>query len=101
MDFSDKKLMCKDCGKEFIWSQGEQKFFADKGFINPPIRCSDCRKKKKSGGAPNNDRTNQAPRELFQIKCSSCSKESEIPFKPQNPDNILCSECFEKSLTQK
>lgn len=98
MSFIDKKLVCKDCGKEFVWSAGEQKFFADKGFTNAPIRCADCRKKKKEGTS---DKTSQISQVLQQIKCKNCGKTSEIPFQPRNPDNILCSECFEKSLTQK
>ena len=42
----DKKLVCKDCGKEFIFKVGEQQFFADKGFPDP-IRCPECRLKRK------------------------------------------------------
>lgn len=44
----DKKLICKDCGKEFIFTVGEQTFFKEKGFTNEPVRCMDCRKAKKS-----------------------------------------------------
>ena len=28
----DKKIICKDCGKEFIFTVGEQEFFKEKGF---------------------------------------------------------------------
>ena len=34
MDFQDKTLVCKDCGKEFVFSAGEQAFYAEKGFEN-------------------------------------------------------------------
>jgi hypothetical protein len=30
MEFQDKTLTCMDCGTEFIWTAGEQLFFADK-----------------------------------------------------------------------
>jgi hypothetical protein len=30
MEFQDKSLRCVDCGSEFIWTAGEQLFFADK-----------------------------------------------------------------------
>lgn len=30
MDFQDKTLVCKDCGKEFVFSAGEQAFYAEK-----------------------------------------------------------------------
>lgn len=43
---SDITLKCKDCGKEFIFTEGEQKFYEEKGFTNP-IRCNECRKAKK------------------------------------------------------
>lgn len=44
---ADKTLTCKDCGAEFIFSEGEQAFYQEKGFENEPQRCPDCRKAKK------------------------------------------------------
>lgn len=44
----DKKIVCKDCGTEFVWSVGEQEFYASKGFTNAPVRCPKCRKEKKA-----------------------------------------------------
>jgi len=44
---SDKNLNCSDCGAEFVFTQGEQDFYAEKGFTNEPRRCPDCRKQKK------------------------------------------------------
>ncbi|MEG1394389.1 MAG: zinc-ribbon domain-containing protein [Clostridia bacterium] len=43
----DKTLVCKDCGKEFVFTVGEQQFYQEKGFTNEPQRCPDCRKAKK------------------------------------------------------
>jgi hypothetical protein len=43
----DRPLICKDCGREFIFTVREQEFFKEKGFGNDPVRCSDCRKAKK------------------------------------------------------
>ena len=48
MENSDKNIICKDCGAEFIFTVGEQEFYASKGFENAPIRCSDCRKARKA-----------------------------------------------------
>lgn len=42
----DRTLTCKDCRKEFIFTVKEQEFFLSKGFPDP-IRCSDCRRKRK------------------------------------------------------
>lgn len=44
---ADKTLVCKDCGKEFVFTEGEQAFYEEKGFTNEPARCPDCRKAKK------------------------------------------------------
>ena len=58
MEFQDKSLNCVDCGAEFIWTAGEQLFFADKNFKNEPKRCKSCKAKRASrpasggGGRP-------------------------------------------------
>lgn len=43
----DKTLTCKDCGAEFVFTVGEQEFYAEKGFENDPVRCPACRKARK------------------------------------------------------
>ncbi len=43
---SDIVLTCKDCGKEFTFTEGEQQFYQEKGFSNP-VRCAECRKARK------------------------------------------------------
>ena len=37
--YEDKTLVCKDCGKEFVWTAGEQEFYASRCFDNQPQRC--------------------------------------------------------------
>ena len=44
---SDITLTCKDCNSEFVFSEGEQAFYAEKGFENDPVRCPECRKARK------------------------------------------------------
>lgn len=44
---ADKTIVCKDCGNEFVFTEGEQEFYKEKGFENEPQRCPDCRKKRK------------------------------------------------------
>ncbi len=44
---ADKNLICKDCQKEFVFTEGEQEFYREKGLTNEPQRCPDCRKQKK------------------------------------------------------
>ena len=31
--FEDKTLKCKECGAEFVFTAGEQEFYAEKGFL--------------------------------------------------------------------
>ena len=44
----DKTIVCKDCGNEFVFTVGEQEFYAEKGFTNEPVRCKECRANKKN-----------------------------------------------------
>lgn len=47
MEKTDKTIVCKDCGKEFTFTVGEQEFYESKGFTNEPVRCKECRDKRK------------------------------------------------------
>jgi len=97
MSFQDKTLTCRDCGKDFTWTKGEQEFFAQKGFDKPPIRCMDCRKKKKEG---RQQKPQSVKEEFHTITCSKCQKTTEVDFRPRSSGEILCSECFEKQLNE-
>jgi DNA-directed RNA polymerase subunit RPC12/RpoP len=44
----DRTIVCKDCGKEFVFTEGEQAFYKEKGFENDPVRCPECRKARKA-----------------------------------------------------
>lgn len=87
--FEDKTLTCKDCGQEFVWTAGEQDFYAQKGFDNPPSRCRVCRGKYKAA-------REQFGRVETKITCKTCGKESTVPFVPRDPSTVLCRECFQK-----
>ena len=54
-EYTDMVLTCKDCGAEFVFSAGEQAFYAEKGFENKPVRCPDCRKARKQQAANHNN----------------------------------------------
>ena len=32
--YEDKTLVCKECGQEFVFTAGEQEFYAERGFQN-------------------------------------------------------------------
>ena len=89
MTFEDKTLVCKDCGKEFTFSAGEQEFYAEKGFENEPVRCRDCRDKRRR----NRDGEH---RQMFTVTCADCGKETEVPFEPKNDRPVYCRDCFSK-----
>ena len=65
--FEDKTLVCKDCGKEFVWTAGEQEFYASRGFENQPQRCKPCRDARKA---------------------------CKVPFQPREDRPVYCSDCF-------
>ena len=54
--YTDKTLVCKDCGREFVFSASEQEFYAEKGFENEPQRCRDCRAARKANRGQGNGR---------------------------------------------
>lgn len=45
---SDEQLQCSDCGNWFVFTERDQKFFAEKNFSKPK-RCKACRIKKRVG----------------------------------------------------
>ncbi len=84
--FEDKTLTCKDCGNDFVFTAGEQEFYAEKGFVNEPQRCKECRDKRKAAA--------RAPRELHDAVCANCGAECKVPFVPNGDRPVYCSECF-------
>ena len=94
MEFQDRILRCVDCGAEFVWTAGEQQFFADKNFKNEPKRCRACKSARTSrpvaGSAPV-----ARTRVETQTRCSACGKETTVPFKPTQGRPVYCKECFQ------
>jgi CxxC-x17-CxxC domain-containing protein len=86
MEFQDKVLRCVDCGKDFIFTAGEQLFFHDKQFHNDPKRCKAC-KLKRGGGS--------SVRAETRTHCSVCGQETTVPFRPTQGRPVLCRSCFE------
>jgi CxxC-x17-CxxC domain-containing protein len=98
MEFQDKVLVCRECNKEFLFSAGEQAFYAEKGFQNEPTRCRNCRATRKGPGPVTSD--GGAPRQLFSAVCSECGKDTQVPFKPTAGKPVYCRECFQKRGTR-
>jgi CxxC-x17-CxxC domain-containing protein len=87
-EFVDETLVCKECGNEFVFTAGEQKFYKEKGFMNKPKSCKACRDAKKNAG--------RAPREYFTTVCAKCGGEAKVIFQPSNDRPVYCSACFEE-----
>ena len=63
--YTDKTLVCKDCGREFVFSASEQEFYGQ------------------GNGRP-----------MFDAVCAECGKPCKVPFEPRNDQPVFCSECF-------
>lgn len=98
----DQWIKCVDCGEEFLFTAGEQAFYASKGLTNAPTRCKKCRDARKlsraeSGGGAG--RGAGAPRggtrEMHTAVCSHCGIETQVPFAPVSSRPVFCRDCFE------
>ena len=93
MDFTDKTLVCRDCSQNFIFTAGEQGFYLEKGLLNEPQRCPDCRANRRrertaTGGGPT------AAKESSTITCANCGREATVPFVPRLDRPVYCADCF-------
>ena len=86
--YQDKTLTCKDCGAEFLFTEREQEFYAERGFQNEPSRCKTCRDARKSTTGMN------APREMHDVTCDECGAATQVPFKPTAGRPVYCRDCF-------
>ncbi|MCL2546561.1 MAG: zinc-ribbon domain containing protein [Oscillospiraceae bacterium] len=86
--YEDKTLKCKDCDEDFIFTAGEQEFYAERGFQNEPQRCKNCRDARKN--APR-------VREFFSATCAACGGEAKVPFEPKTDRPVYCSDCFSRT----
>ena len=72
--YQDETLVCKECGNEFVFTAGEQAFYAEKGF-------------QKNAGKPE--------RQYFEATCSECGGVAKLTFQPSTDRPVYCSACFE------
>jgi len=85
-EFQDKQLICKECGRDFLFSAKEQEFFKHKGFEHEPVRCPDCRQKRKQ----------KIEKEMTEIVCAKCGKKTKALINISKNLPTYCRECFEK-----
>ncbi len=95
----DKTIQCKDCGKDFVWTEDEQAFYQEKGF-NAPLRCKECRVKARANFNNGQGGGDRGQRQSFPITCSQCGKQDTVPFEPKGDRPVLCRDCFRKQREQ-
>ena len=93
-----KNLTCRDCGTSFVFTSGEQDFYASKGFSNEPSRCPACRKSRGRAPSYSDDYAVLVPereeRELFAAVCSQCGKDTQASARLVLDDApIYCADC--------
>ena len=101
----DQTLRCRECGVDFIWTEGEQQFFSSKGLTNPPSRCPSCRAARKAagmggggyGGGGGGGGRSSGPRQMFEVTCAGCGGIARVPFQPRGDKPVYCSDCFRTS----
>ncbi|MBF7083964.1 zinc-ribbon domain containing protein [Desulfallas sp. Bu1-1] len=92
MVFSDKVLVCRDCGEKFTFTAGEQEFYFEKGFENAPARCPECRRARRQ----QNGLRSRGPRErkMYDVVCDGCGQMTTVPFEPNGSKPVYCQECY-------
>jgi len=94
MTFTDRTMVCQDCGAEFVFTVGEQEFYSEKGFKNEPKRCNDCRKSRKA------ERRSARPKKTFTVVCEACGVETQVPFEPKDGRPVYCRACFDNQRSK-
>lgn len=84
MKDTDINLTCRQCGKEFVFTRAEQKFYELKGFTTPS-RCKECRSDKQS--AAYHRICAQCGTELEKeaaVYCNTCLTNVQLEFELKN-----------------
>lgn len=85
----DRTITCRHCGQPFVFTEGEQRFYAERGLSHEPQRCASCRALAKRSRSPAN-------REYHPAICADCGKQTSVPFEPQPNRLVYCSSCFDQ-----
>jgi CxxC-x17-CxxC domain-containing protein len=95
-EFQEKTIICNDCGKDFIWSIGEQVFFRDKGLQNPPKRCKPCKQAKNERIEAVMAAQAAGVKQKIEVAvhCAKCNEYTTVPFYPSQGRPVFCRTCF-------
>lgn len=95
-EFEDLSINCIDCGKDFVWTAGEQQFFRDKNLQNPPKRCKECKQAKNDRLAAIADAQASGIKQRIEVtvSCARCGEVTTVPFYPSQGRPVFCRSCF-------
>jgi CxxC-x17-CxxC domain-containing protein len=95
-NFEDTNIACIDCGKDFVWTAGEQNFFRDKGLQNPPKRCKECKhaKNQRLNAILNANDTGIKQKIEVAVHCAKCNDYTTVPFYPSQGRPVYCRSCY-------
>jgi CxxC-x17-CxxC domain-containing protein len=111
LSFADKALVCRDCNGSFVFTAGEQEFYASKGLQNEPVRCPSCRAARKNARSTEEEDGyvrygafasfgGRTPRQMHPATCADCGMMTEVPFVPRGDRPVYCSACYNKLRAQ-
>lgn len=89
MKYEDRALKCMGCQNTFIFSAGEQEFFASRGFDQLPTRCPECRERRRREKLV-------ALRKAFEVICARCGCRTTVPFRPREGSEVFCRDCYRR-----
>jgi len=99
------KLTCRDCGRQFLFTEGEHEFYERMGF-NHPSRCRDCRSiKEKQNGHLNCTECGVKLQNGASVYCEQCLRSLQLVHfscsqcgATQGDDTLVyCATCFKKA----
>jgi CxxC-x17-CxxC domain-containing protein len=95
-EFEDVTILCIDCGKQFTWTAGEQKFYFDKKLQNPPKRCKECKQAKNERISSIAAAKASGIKQKIEVAvhCASCKGYTTVPFYPSQGRPVYCRSCF-------
>ena len=80
MTDKEKILVCRECKREFKFSESEMEFYEQRGFTEP-TRCPQCRKLRRETAAPKScSRCGTRLDTAAPVFCSDCMKNIELEF---------------------
>jgi len=104
----DQIIKCADCGTEFLFTAGEQAFYASKGLTHAPTRCRNCRDARRTnrsdgprasgprgGGHGGGGGGAGGAKELYDAVCDNCGTATQVPFPPTAGRPVYCRDCFQ------